>query len=312
MRPRDLDTQDSSRRDFGGVREHSHHTRIPETDIPMREIPVWGPRITVDGATLDLHRPSAYQVDMILPRHLITYWLEPSQGSRGIGSGDVTKVRFEKGSFNVTPAGTRLRAISEKPSQALLFSIAPNYIERVMPARNARPSTTVPMLQGAAVPTMHHLAELARSQLTTGLPPDVLFIETLLIMVLIEVQRQTALSSGLLGATPETGSALRLARVREYIAANLSSPLTLTELAAEANMSLYHFARCFKKAVGLSPHQYVIKVRLEKSKQLLEQSSYAVSDIALLCGFSHQAHFSQVFKRYRGVTPGEYRLKKTT
>ncbi len=105
------------------------------------------------------------------------------------------------------------------------------------------------------------------------------------------------------GALP----ARRLHRVLEYIAANLSRSVSLMEIASIADMSVYHFARLFKGATGLSPHQYVLNQRIESAKQLLLSGEDSVIDVALACGFNDPSSFSKTFRKASGVTPSQYR-----
>jgi AraC family transcriptional regulator len=98
-----------------------------------------------------------------------------------------------------------------------------------------------------------------------------------------------------------------LARVKEYVDANLHTGLQLADLARITHLSDYHFARMFKQSVGLAPHQYVMQQRLMRAKELLQSSEHPLTDIALQCGFSSSSHFSNNFKRATGFSPSEYR-----
>jgi AraC family transcriptional regulator len=99
----------------------------------------------------------------------------------------------------------------------------------------------------------------------------------------------------------------RLARVREYIDANLEGGnLTIARLAKVASLSQFHFARAFKAAVGKSPHQYVSGHRLERAKVLLRRGDQSLLDIAVALNFSSQANFTRAFRNGTGMTPGQY------
>jgi AraC family transcriptional regulator len=99
----------------------------------------------------------------------------------------------------------------------------------------------------------------------------------------------------------------RLARVLDYIAANLESDLTNDHLASIACLSQFHFARAFKAAVGRSPHRYVNDERLERAKALLMGGDRPLVDIAFALKFSCQANFTRAFRQATGRTPGQYR-----
>ncbi|MGR5146881.1 helix-turn-helix domain-containing protein [Photobacterium alginatilyticum] len=102
-------------------------------------------------------------------------------------------------------------------------------------------------------------------------------------------------------------SSVNQRRVIDFIEANLSTPFTLSDLAALAHLSDFHFARMFKTSFGCTPHQYVLSRRIELAKQLLSGPTKSLVDVALLCGFSSQQHLSQQFKKRVGITPAAFR-----
>ena len=111
-------------------------------------------------------------------------------------------------------------------------------------------------------------------------------------------------------ARPSARGALdrpRLQRIAQYIEAHLSEDLSLEDLAAEACLSPFHFARAFKAATGTAPHRYLTDRRIERAKSLIAEGRLPLAEIAHVCGFSSQAHFTRWFKRIVGTTPGAYR-----
>lgn len=98
-------------------------------------------------------------------------------------------------------------------------------------------------------------------------------------------------------------SPTQLKLVVDYINAHLDQELSLEELAAIAQLSAYHFCRSFKRSTGLTPHQYVIRQRVERAKLLLKDGKIGILEVALACGFTHQSHLNRHFKRLIGVTP---------
>jgi AraC family transcriptional regulator len=100
----------------------------------------------------------------------------------------------------------------------------------------------------------------------------------------------------------------RLRAVIQYVEERLDADLTLEQLAAVARLSAYHFARQFKAATGLPPHQYVIMRRVERAKVLLQGSDLSLAEVAALAGFSGQSVFCHHFKRLIGVTPRQFRM----
>jgi AraC family transcriptional regulator len=107
-----------------------------------------------------------------------------------------------------------------------------------------------------------------------------------------------------------TDSALprtKLHAVVEYIEEHLDTDLTLAQLAATVHLSAYHFARQFKAATGLPPHQYVVTRRVERAQHLLRKTDLPLVDIAASVGFSDQSKLSAHFKRVVGLTPRQFR-----
>jgi AraC family transcriptional regulator len=99
-------------------------------------------------------------------------------------------------------------------------------------------------------------------------------------------------------------------RVIDFINENLGKTLPLSELAAIANMSKYHFAKSFRQAMGVAPHQYIVKVRIEKARRLLlTDDTASLAEIARLVGYSNPVFFSAQFLKIVGVSPSRYRTK---
>jgi AraC family transcriptional regulator len=99
----------------------------------------------------------------------------------------------------------------------------------------------------------------------------------------------------------------RLRRVTEYIQAHLDQHLTLAHLGAVVFMSPYHFARLFQHSTGLPPHRFVVRARIDHAATMLATPDLSIARISQMVGFRTPSHFSTVFRRLMGVTPGAYR-----
>jgi len=94
-------------------------------------------------------------------------------------------------------------------------------------------------------------------------------------------------------------------KAREYMEANFNQDLSLSKLADLVSLSPYHFARAFQREIGLPPHAYLEGVRIRKAREFLDQGETVVS-AALSAGYSDQSHLTHRFKRFLGITPGQY------
>jgi AraC family transcriptional regulator len=96
-------------------------------------------------------------------------------------------------------------------------------------------------------------------------------------------------------------------RCLELMRARLSEDISLDELAAEARLSPFHFARMFKQSVGVPPRAYLTRLRMEKASELLEQTDLPVTEIAQEVGYSSNQVLARVFFKHRQMSPTDYR-----
>ena len=96
-------------------------------------------------------------------------------------------------------------------------------------------------------------------------------------------------------------------RVREHIEKNVGVPILVSDLSALVQLSEAYFARAFKRTYGNTPHSYVIGRRLDQASHLLLNGHASISDIAVECGFTDQAHLCKLFKRRMGQSPAAWR-----
>jgi len=100
----------------------------------------------------------------------------------------------------------------------------------------------------------------------------------------------------------------RLRTIKEFVQAKMEDDLTLYEMAQSVELSPAHFSRMFRKSTGETPHQFVLRNRIERAKEMLRAPEARVLDVAVACGFKTQQHFARVFRHLCGTSPREYRL----
>ena len=98
----------------------------------------------------------------------------------------------------------------------------------------------------------------------------------------------------------------QLNRAVDFINAHLAEDISLESLANAAGLSPFHFARLFKRSTGVSPHQYVLRCRVERARGLLMRSKASIAEVALEVGFCDQSHLAAHFKRVYGVSPKSF------
>jgi AraC family transcriptional regulator len=112
------------------------------------------------------------------------------------------------------------------------------------------------------------------------------------------------------GPLPDSAKGLahwQVRRAKEMIASHLSDGLSVARLAKECAMSRSYFSRAFKQSTGMSPHDWLLQMRVDKAKELMLRTSLNLSQVALDCGFADQSHFSRVFQKMAGLPPSRWR-----
>jgi AraC family transcriptional regulator, arabinose operon regulatory protein len=108
----------------------------------------------------------------------------------------------------------------------------------------------------------------------------------------------------------ETDAAARIGRTIEYMREHLNEPLRAATLAGVANMSLPHYFAQFKRVIGSSPIDYLIRLRMEHARRLLQETSWSVKEVAVSLGYDDPLYFSRVFKSINQTAPTDFRARK--
>ncbi|TAD88617.1 MAG: AraC family transcriptional regulator [Alphaproteobacteria bacterium] len=104
----------------------------------------------------------------------------------------------------------------------------------------------------------------------------------------------------------------RLARALALAEARLDHDVSLSDLAAAAGLSRFHFSRAFREAMGEPPHAHVRRLRCERAATMMTNTQMTLAEVAQACGFAHQAHFTTAFRRVYGTTPGRWRADRSS
>jgi AraC family transcriptional regulator len=104
----------------------------------------------------------------------------------------------------------------------------------------------------------------------------------------------------------------QIRRVTTHIDTNLHAAITTKDLATLAKLSSFHFCRAFKDSFGESPHSFVMRRRVERAQGLMLTTDAPLGQIAADCGLADQAHFSKLFRRFVGESPGAWRRARAT
>jgi AraC family transcriptional regulator len=252
------------------LERYVHH----ETEIALSGLNCTALAVQLGGGTIYEGPPDEWRSvhlptqAVLLPRGVATHWYYS-------GSADVVGFYFLDGGGEVSRA---LEQLARSKGKVLPFSDP---------------------LVGAA-------ARQLANEVQKGLSADQGFLERLA-GVMIE-QAFRALTTPNLGEiNPRHIHFPRLQTILGFVHNHLSEDLSVANLAARADVSLAHFCRIFRDAMGVAPHQYVRATRVDLARRLLTQSTLPISRIAQECGFSSQSHLTATFQSLHALTPARYR-----
>ena len=158
-----------------------------------------------------------------------------------------------------------------------------------------------------ADPRLSAMVAAAHAEMVAGFPGGRLFLDSLEQAMAVTLVNGHAVRHRPLQFSRGGLNSARLRRIKELVDAKMEGDLSLEEMAQSVGLSTAHFARMFRKSTGGTPHQFVLRQRLERAKGMLRAPDARVLDVALACGFKTQQHFAQVFRGVWGISPTEYR-----
>lgn len=159
-------------------------------------------------------------------------------------------------------------------------------------------------------PLLSQVAFALWRELEQPVPAGKLYAQTAAQLLAVHLVQHYAASRPPLNAAPPSPSGLnerQLQQVLEFIRTHLGEDLSLDTLAQQVGFSPYHFARLFRRALGASVHEVVLRQRLEHARWLLQETEMPLAQVAVACGFADQSHLTRVFRQQVGRTPRAYR-----
>src|SRR5215813_12466671 len=151
------------------------------------------------------------------------------------------------------------------------------------------------------------LAAALNAERIAGFPDGRLFLDSIEQALAIALVRGYAVRDRAVRIYRGGLGPARLRTVKELVHAKLEDDLTLSELAESVGLSTAHFSEMFRRSTGETPHQFVLRYRIARAKEMLRAPETRILDVALACGFKTQQHFARVFRWNCGFSPTEYR-----
>lgn len=223
--------------------------------------------------------------------------------------GRLQRYLFGNGQISLTPANVSHWGAWDNEGEFTMLTICPRFVERV--ARESVNAERVELVPQFAVvdPLIQQVGLALKADVETGCVTGRLYGESAATMLAVHLLKHYAVFTPVLPTYTGGLCKHRLQQALAYINDHLDQDIKLADIANAVGMSQYYFIRLFKQSIGMTPHQYIIRQRVERAKQLLKQRDLAISDIALKCGFANQTHLTKLFRQFTGITPKVYRLR---
>ena len=194
-------------------------------------------------------------------------------------------------------------------SRVLMLGVSPGFVEQMADFLDI-PAEFGDLLHAIPLPRGDMLSELLQSlALVTDDPDeaDDLFLDIVgQVLQMLRLRHRTLLGLAQYKQTTIIDLMPCMLQARQFIEARYLEPIQTQDVAKHVALSEYHFARLFKSAFDVTVHQYVLRLRLNEARRLLEASDLRVTDIALEVGYNSLSAFIHAFRRYCGMSPSAY------
>ncbi len=221
--------------------------------------------------------------------------------------GERRKARLDGNTISIMPAGVSVRSRWDRPIEVTSIFIEASSVMEIARQETGRDLPEVRMEYGIRDPLIRSIGMMLDAELFAEHPSPRIYAESLATALAAQIYAKHS-RVGAEGWKASGGHAGGIRRSIDFIQANLHRDVTLAEAAAVANMSKYHFAKSFRQMTGVAPHQYLVKVRVEKARRMLADEKMSVEEIASRVGYADKGHFSAQFLKIVGVSPSRYRL----
>jgi AraC family transcriptional regulator len=250
----------------------------------------------------------AYQWPPLLGMHTLSILLSPLRGTRWHDDRLIFSGQVRSGSAFLVPAEIGPRGLIDGPWRLLQIYIPESCFTTVAAdADTAAIRLAISNPQPFFDPILMQIGQLLPREMALRDRLSRLQLDSLVIFVCARLVRRMPSQQAMTSRAREVLSPRQLRRVLDFMRQRLEDSPNLDELAAEAGMSRYHFARAFKQSTGHSPHAYLIGRRLEHAKDLLASTDRSVTEIAAQVGYDDSTQLSRLFQKELAMSPSAYR-----
>ncbi|NEQ42548.1 MAG: AraC family transcriptional regulator [Leptolyngbya sp. SIOISBB] len=282
-------------------------TLTPKPNVSAGKILVSSRDLAWDGIHIEQGENEGFTPDNVtVTQHYFAMNTGPALDWEWKDGNTFRKHRYETGDLWINPSGVPFSHRISGHNQFVLLTLEPTKLTELLADQ--------PLVERHVFRRQHqakdrHLQTLMQALLIEaemGGPNGRLYADTLTTAIATHFVNHYSLEHPGELAQLQPIECQRLGAVIDYIEAHLTADLSLSDVALAAGLSKFHFSRLFKAAIGLTPHQYVLKRRIERAAVVLSQGDRAIAQVAQQFGFADQSHFTRTFKQFKGLTPKQF------
>jgi AraC family transcriptional regulator len=227
------------------------------------------------------------------------------------GKGAWKSTRVKRGTLFVTAGGApydmRWRSLGAEPFEAVLVIISTPLFNAALEEVFGQNAANARLRDVSGFEDVRLVSLLQQLRDEVSMPAaSPLFVRSVGQALAVHLARNYAEASDA-GSEISGLPPFKLRRITDWMAENLAEEFNLARLAGQVGMSEFHFNRLFKRATGVPPSQYLIRLRIDAARRLLRETTRSVIEIGNEVGYTNPSHFARIFRKETGLTPSDYR-----
>lgn len=217
--------------------------------------------------------------------------------------------QFRKGKLLPFTPETRMFVTTDAPTrQYIAMNIKKDFFQEIAREAVGKVEMSFPRMENPYSSKLLNLICSLEEEVNNFKGGCPLMIQSISTQIVIQILRETGNDNGVQEKRhPVDRNYINLAM--EYMLTYYNANIKIEDICKQIYLSPYYFMRMFKDKTGQSPHEFLLSIRVRKAEEMLKKGNYSIEEVANLCGFVNTAHFSNHFKRVKGISPSIYKRK---
>lgn len=248
-------------------------------------------------------------IRQILETQVLAKVLTPGEFELGLGSHSLSKYCYTPGEMILCRRNTEEWVRWQSPIQMLVITVPDQTFHSVAEEMGGR----APELNGTPLlkdERIRALVAAIEADFANGSPAGRIYRDSIGRALAAALMHSQGVLRSLTRHYRGGLSPVQLRRVTSFVHENLHEDVSLVQMAEEAKLSPAYFSQMFRQSTGVAPHQFVLRTRVERAKELLIKEDARVLDVAIACGFETQQHFAKVFRAFCKMSPTQFRQSR--